>query len=47
VERTPRPKVTKNGFAQYGFFAQLFLNVMINKLRNPTPVQKKAIPLLM
>lgn len=37
----------KNGFAQYSFFPELFLNIMLNKLKNPTPVQKKTIPLIM
>jgi ATP-dependent RNA helicase DDX54/DBP10 len=39
--------VAKNGFAQYSFFPELFLNIMLNKLKNPTPVQKKTIPLIM
>jgi ATP-dependent RNA helicase DDX54/DBP10 len=42
-----KAKTQKNGFAQYSFFPELFLNLMINKLRNPTPVQKKTIPLVM
>lgn len=42
-----KKKGGKNGFAQYSFFPELFLNIMINKLRNPTPVQRKAIPLVM
>ena len=37
----------KGGFSQYSFFAQLYLNIMINKLKVPTPVQKKTIPLIM
>ena len=40
-------KGKKNGFSQYSFFPELFLNIMINKLKNPTPVQKKSIPLIM
>jgi ATP-dependent RNA helicase DDX54/DBP10 len=46
-EKQVRSKSQKSGFAQYSFFPELFLNLMINKLRNPTPVQKKTIPLIM
>ena len=46
-QKTLRNKQTNSGFAQYSFFPELFLNLMINKLRNPTPVQKKTIPLVM
>ena len=45
-QHVQKAKTQKNGFAQYNFFSELFLNIMINKLRNPTPVQKKTIPLV-
>lgn len=37
----------KGGFSQYAFFPELYLNTMINKLKAPTQVQKKVIPLIM
>jgi hypothetical protein len=37
----------KGGFAQYAFFPELYLNIMINKLKAPTQVQKKVVPLIM
>lgn len=37
----------KGGFAQYSFFPELYLNIMINKLKAPTQVQKKVIPFIM
>lgn len=40
-------KITASGFAQYSFIYQLYKAILVNGFKNPTPVQRKVIPVVM
>ena len=37
----------KSGFATYSFMYELYKAILVNGLKNPTPVQRKVIPVVM